>query len=146
MRVPFTFSALRPRPSLPLGLLVLATSLMFPAWLAAHTKLNRSVPGQGAVVTQPPVEVRCWFSEPIEVRFSTITVVRTRGDSATGRLQPLERVDQGWQPGPNVTKEVAVTLPANLVPGVYLVQWAVLAVDGHRISGTFTWTYKPAAP
>ena len=141
-----TSSALRPRPSLRLGLLVLATSLVFPAWLDAHTKLSRSVPGQGVVVTQPPAEVRCWFSEPIEVRFSTMTVVRTRGDSATGRLQPLERVDQGWQPGPNVTKEVAVTLPANLVPGVYLVQWAVLAVDGHRISGTFTWTYKPAAP
>jgi methionine-rich copper-binding protein CopC len=125
---------------------MLAASLVFPAWLSAHTKLSRSVPGSGAVVTQPPPEVRCWFSEPVEVRFSAITVVRAKGDPATGRLQPLERVDQGWQPGPNVTKEVAVTLPANLVPGVYLVQWAVLAVDGHRISGTFTWTYTPAAP
>ena len=144
--MPSTSSAPSLRRSLFWGLLVLTTSLMFPAWLGAHTKLSRSVPGQGAVVTQPPPEVRCWFSEPVEVRFSTVTVVRTTGDPATGHLQPLERVDQGWQPGPNVTKEVAVTLPANLAPGVYLVQWAVLAVDGHRISGTFTWTYKPAAP
>jgi methionine-rich copper-binding protein CopC len=46
----------------------------FPAVIAAHTALVWTAPAAGAVVAQPPHEVRFWFNEPIERNFSRIEV------------------------------------------------------------------------
>ncbi len=126
------------------GLFVWLLVCSMPTLLFAHARLTRSLPMSNAVLAQPPAEVRCWFSEPIEVRFSTITVSRATRDPVTGTLQPHDRVDQGWQEGPKIVREAAVILPPSLVPGLYLVQWTIFAVDGHKTSGTFSWTYNPA--
>ena len=123
-----------------LGLLALC-----PEFLAAHTALVRTIPAAGAVVAQPPHEVRFWFNEPIERQFSRIEVFRTVLDPGTGAVQPGERIDQGWLPGPRATREVGVRLPEALEPGRYIVQWLVLAIDTHRTQGSFTFTYHPSS-
>jgi copper resistance protein C len=125
---------------MPLGLL-----MMFPGFLAAHTALVRTMPAARAVMSQPPREVRFWFNEPIERSFSRIEVFRAILAPGTGAVQPGERIDQGWLPGPRATREVGVRLPETLAPGDYIVQWRVLAIDTHRTQGSFIFTYDPAA-
>ena len=117
----------------------------FPAVIAAHTALVRTTPAAGAVVVQPPHEVRFWFNEPIERNFSRIEVFQVAPDPATGALKPGPRIDQGWLPGPRAVREVGVRLPEPLAPGRYLVQWVVLAIDAHRTQGSFTFTYDPSS-
>ncbi len=128
------------------GWLVLLGLLMtFPARSAAHTALVRTTPAAGTVVAQPPREVRFWFNEPIERQFSRIEVFRVALDPATGAVQPGQRIDQGWLPGPRTTREVGVRLPETLAPGRYVVQWVVLAIDAHRTQGSFIFTYDPSS-
>jgi methionine-rich copper-binding protein CopC len=126
-------------------LILLGLLLIYPGFLAAHTALVRTMPADGAVVAQPPREVRFWFNEPIERYFSRIEVFRAVLDSGTGAVQPGERIDQGWLPGPRAAREVGVRLPETLAPGRYVVQWMVLAIDAHRTQGSFMFTYDPAS-
>jgi methionine-rich copper-binding protein CopC len=126
-------------------LLLLGLLLMYPGFLAAHTALVRTMPADGAVVAQPPREVRFWFNEPIERYFSRIEVFRAVLAPGTGAVQPGERIDQGWLPGPRATREVGVRLPETLAPGRYIVQWMVLAIDAHRTQGSFMFTYDPSS-
>src|SRR5262249_59203737 len=97
-------------------------------------------PAAGAVVTQPPRAVQFWFTEPIERALSRIEVFRVAGD-----VTPEQRIDQGWLPGPRAAREVGVRLPEALPAGRYLVQWVIVAIDAHRLQGTFTFTYAPSA-
>ena len=124
--------------------MLLGPLILCPGFLAAHTALVRTTPAAGAVVAQPPSEVRFWFNEPIERQFSRIEVFRTVLDPGTGAVQPGERIDQGWLPGPRATREVGVRLPEALEPGRYIVQWLVLAIDTHRTQGSFMFTYQPS--
>jgi copper resistance protein C len=126
-------------------LILLGLLMMYPGFLPAHTALVRTVPADGAVVAQPPHEVRFWFNEPIERYVSRIAVFRAVLDPGTGAVRPGERIDQGWLPGPRATREVGVRLPETLAPGRYLVQWMVLAIDAHRTQGSFMFTYDPSA-
>jgi len=126
-------------------LVLLSLLTLCPGFLAAHTALVRTTPAAGAVVAQSPREVRFWFNEPIERQFSRIEVFRTVLDPGTGAVQPGERIDQGWLPGPRATREVSVRLPEALEPGRYIVQWLVLAIDTHRTQGSFMFTYQPSS-
>jgi methionine-rich copper-binding protein CopC len=126
-------------------LILLGLLMMYPGFLAAHTALVRTMPAAEAVVSQPPREIRFWFNEPVERHFSRIEVFRAVLDPGTGAVQPGERIDQGWLPGPRAAREVGVRLPETLAPGDYIVQWMVLAIDTHRTQGSFMFTYAPSA-
>jgi len=126
-------------------LILLGLLMMYPEFLAAHTALVRTRPVDGAVVAQPPREVRFWFNEPIERSFSRIEVFQVVLAPGTGAVQPGERIDQGWLPGPRAAREVGVRLPETLAPGRYIVQWVVLAIDAHRTQGSFMFTYDPSS-
>ena len=126
-------------------LILLGLLMMYPGLLAAHTALVRTRPVDGAVVAQPPREVRFWFNEPIERSFSRIEVFRAVLAPGTGAVQPGERIDQGWLPGPRAAREVGVRLPEALAPGRYIVRWIVLAIDTHRTQGSFMFTYDPSS-
>lgn len=123
--------------------LVMMSLLLCPASLMAHGTLVRAVPEVNTTVVERPREVRLWFNESIEHRFSRITVHQAKRDPATGKLQPQQRVDEGLVDGPRVTRELAVKLPTTLSPGLYLIQWQVLSIDSHRTTGKFTLTYDP---
>ena len=124
-------------------LLVTSLILFFPALLLAHAALLRAAPAADTQVANLPSEIRLWFSESVEHRFSGITVHRATRDAATGDFQLQDRVDAGLVEGPRVTRELAVKLPQTLAPGLYLVQWQVLSIDSHRVTGKFTLTYAP---
>jgi len=125
--------------------ILLSLLMLSPGFLTAHTALVRTKPAAGTVVAQIPREIRFWFNEPIERHFSRIEVFRAVMAPGTEAVQPGERIDQGWLPGPRTAREVGVRLPETLAPGRYIVQWMVLAIDTHRTQGSFMFTYDPAS-
>jgi copper resistance protein C len=93
----------------------------------AHAMLERASPPVGASVTGSPGEVRLWFSEAIERRFS--------GAEVTG---PSGRVGGRALVSGN---QLVIGLP-HLAPGSYRVNWHVVSVDTHKTEGSFTFEVR----
>ena len=91
----------------------------------AHAMLERAEPRVGNKVASPPREVTLWFTQKLEVAFSTITVTNAKG----------ERVDTGK------TRVSGNQMSIGLRPGgagTYRVNWHVLSTDTHRTDGSFS--------
>jgi methionine-rich copper-binding protein CopC len=98
---------------------------------AAHAFPDHSEPRVGHTVP-PPTSVKIWFDGALEPVFSTLRVEdkdKRRVDSGDARVDPAD----------NTVLEVSVPpLPA----GKYRVFWSVVARDGHRTEGSFTFEVK----
>ena len=100
----------------------------------AHAFPERSEPRVGATVRTAPSRVQIWFDGDLEPAFSRLTVTDGRG----------ARIDRGdSQVDPQNRRVLRVNLPP-IPPGTYKVSWGVLAVDGHRTEGDYTFTLKLA--
>jgi methionine-rich copper-binding protein CopC len=100
---------------------------------AAHAFPERAEPRVGGVVRTAPSDIRIWFDGDLEPAFSRVTVASAGG-------QRVDRGDAGVDPANRRLLRVGL---APLSPGVYKVTWSVLAVDGHRTEGDYTFTFKP---
>lgn len=123
--------ALRLRTLLPLGLFAAFILLLTARPAAAHANLLISVPTANAVLRLPPSEIRLWFSEPLEVRFSAITVLDATGAALPGLTSQVDDGDahQLW------------LKPGLLLDGLYTVSWRVVSsADGHSTQGSFSFT------
>jgi methionine-rich copper-binding protein CopC len=110
--------------------LVFLCSLPGVSW--AHAFPDHSDPKVGAAVTASPAQVRIWFDSDLEPAFSTIMVHNASNETVDKRDG---RVD------PSKPTLLQVSLP-KLPPGIYRVMWNVVARDGHRTLGDFTFTIK----
>lgn len=97
----------------------------------AHASLDRASPPAGSTVATAPREVRMWFTEALETRFSAAQL-----RSSTGAVIATGGVD------PNNPKEVVIMVPM-LAPGSYKVHWKAVSSDAHRIEGDFDFELKP---
>jgi methionine-rich copper-binding protein CopC/uncharacterized membrane protein len=115
--------------ALPLALVL---TLLLPAPVRAHAILLRSEPAKDAVLSVPPQQVRMWFSEALNPAISTAVVVNSTN----------QRVDsQSVLVLPNDSREMDLTLPQSMSPGVYVVVWRTASADdGHILSGSFLFT------
>lgn len=97
-----------------------------PMTVRAHAFLVQTAPQAGERLAARPAAVTLQFSEPVVAGSEEITVRRAGGPPvSTGRV---ERLGSGTQ------------LRASLPPvdeGIYVVNWRVLAVDGHLAAGEF---------
>jgi len=113
--------------------------LITPALLLAHARLLRSSPSALARLATPPSELRLWFSERPELRFSFLSLV----DSA-GTTIPLGAVVTGD------SMSLVAPIEKALSAGRYSVAWRTAAADGHSTSGRFLFTVaiasEPALP
>lgn len=97
----------------------------------AHVFLDHSEPRVGASLAAPP-GVRIWFSGALEPAFSTLRVQDAAG----------KRVDNGdARVNPSDGTLLEISVPP-LPPGTYRVIWSVVAKDGHKAEGDFTFTVK----
>ncbi|HTP65825.1 MAG TPA: copper resistance CopC family protein [Geobacteraceae bacterium] len=112
--------------------LILALSLLARGSACGHAFPDHAEPRVGATLTVSPGLVRIWFDGDLEPLFSTLTV-----RDASGRTVDMKdsRVDL------SDATLLEVSLP-RLMPGVYRVLWSVVARDGHRTSGDYTFTVK----
>ena len=109
------------------GLIAAAFIMSVVQQAGAHAFLRRAVPAANSVVAPPPGELRLVFGSKLESGFAKIEV------SVNGRkLAGLQAAVLG-QDGETVT----LALPAGAA-GSYLVHWSVVAHDGHRTGGSYT--------
>lgn len=121
----------------PVLFVLLAVLLMVPALAAAHANLVRSEPAAGAATPVAPVEVRIWFSEATEARYSEIRVY-----DASGQRYDTDDTHQA----PSDPLALIASL-RGLPEGMYTVAWrANSAVDGHTTSGSFTFGVGNSPP
>jgi copper transport protein len=122
----------KPGPAwLIVSLLVLATLILLPGVAYSHAGFERSNPSPNASLPsgKPPSQVTIWFTERVELRFSEIQVLDSRGT----RLDADDLRNLSGDP-----KALAVSLNNNLPDGIYTVQYRnVSAEDGHTTRGSF---------
>jgi len=114
------------------NILVAIIILLYAGWtvipVSAHALLLRSNPAANAVLDQPPIQVELFFSETLESKLSSITVIDSNGvtvDVGDSRVDPSDPT------------RVTVSLHT-LTNGVYTVSWKALStVDGHLTVGSF---------
>jgi copper resistance protein C len=103
-----------------------------PGALWAHAFPDHSDPKVGSTVAGSPASVRIWFDGDLEPAFSTLMVHTMSGmmvDKGNGHVDPED---------PTLLEVSVPPLPA----GTYLVMWNVVARDGHRTMGQYTFTVK----
>lgn len=114
-----------------LGLLLLA-----PAPAAAHVALQSSTPAKGSTVEGPVRELRLRFSQPVEPRYLTATVLGAAGEQIAG---PAEVVPM------SNGRELALSV-GELGAGGYVVRWRAVSKDGHVVTGRFAFTATAPSP
>lgn len=112
-------------------MLVAAAALVIPATAFAwHNHLTKSTPAADATVTEAPKEIRLWFAETVEPKFSSISLLTADSTKleigkARGTDDPLSIVADPAKP---------------LSPGNYMVVWRTAGDDGHAVRGRFSFT------
>lgn len=109
----------------------LVAVLLGASVVRGHASLERADPPPGAVLETAPRELRLWFSEAIEPRFSSVQVLdRARRPLPVGALRVANAEGTA----------IVVALP-ELSVGTYTVAWRVLSrVDGHVTQGLYPLT------
>jgi copper resistance protein C len=97
----------------------------------AHAFLDHASPLVGSTVTSAPNEVRMWFTQQLEPRFSGAQL-----RSSAGKVLGTGVVDTADP------KQMVIPVHG-LAPGRYKVIWKVLSVDTHRTEGSFSFEVKP---
>ena len=112
-------------------ILILTGLVLGPQAVQAHAFLDHASPRVGNTVDRSPAEVRLWFTQKLEPRFSGIEITSADGARiVAGGVVDRQRPD-----------EMSLRLPP-LKPGRYLVKWHVLSVDAHKTEGDFSFEVK----
>lgn len=115
-------------------LCAIGLTLLLPELASAHAILLTSNPAKDAVLRTAPTQVQMWFSEDLNPALSTAQVINAE----------RQRVDKS-DPHVNAgnSKEMDISLQANLPPDVYIVVWRTdSADDGHVLLGSFIFTVE----
>jgi len=115
----------------PALLLVLLLALAAPPAASPHAIVLESSPAHDAVLSRAPQQVTLRFNSRIEKRFTRVTLAQA--DQAPA---PVALLEDGVQATPD-----RLTIPLRpLGPGVYVLRYRVLAVDGHITEGALRFT------
>ena len=120
------------RTTLIIALCSLALAAASPRWTWAHAFPDHAEPRVGAAITISPTLVRIWFDGVLEPLFSTLQVLNTSGQQVDRGDGHVDESDQTL---------LEVSLPS-LAPGTYRAFWSVVARDGHRTQGDYTFTLR----
>lgn len=96
----------------------------------AHARLVSATPASGAAVTAPQ-SISLTFSERFAAPFSTLEVVNGQGRAIALRQSVSED-----------GKTLRGALERPLTAGSYTVRWAIAAADGHRMTGSYSFTVR----
>ncbi len=95
----------------------------------AHSRVDTTVPENGALIAQAPTEVSLNFAD--DIRLTQVEV--THAD------HPSVQLDLGDQK----SFDRSFTLPLeSMGAGAYRIEWRGLGIDGHVMQGEFMFTVK----
>ncbi len=100
-----------------------------------HLRLVRTTPAADTTVTESPDEIRLFFSEPPQMRGTTVRLTGA-GDALVATTDAAPDEDDA--------RQVFIRPEAALPSGQYTVHWRVIAQDGHTQRGTFNFTVGAA--
>lgn len=100
----------------------------------AHAHLSSSEPADGSSLTASPTRIALQFSEGLEPAFSHMIVSGPSGN-------PISLGDE-IVGGPG-DMELSSAPATPLQTGRYVIKWDVLSKDGHKTTGTTSFTVKP---
>lgn len=95
---------------------------------SAHAALQASSPADGATITAVPPEIMLRFNEPIGADFARVTVKKGGASAHQGSVE----VD-----GNTVYRPINPSMSQ----GDWTVSYSVVSEDGHRVSGSVSFTY-----
>jgi copper resistance protein C len=107
---------------LKVGLPTLLAVLLSPVLARAHAILEDSTPHAGAKVKAGKLELRLRYNSRIDQARSRLTLIGPDNRRDTIPIVPIGEPD-------------ILSARLDLLPGVYVVRWQVLAVDGHITRG-----------
>ena len=113
--------------------LAVLLSLLFASPAAAHAELLNTTPANGTQLTRPPAEIQMTFTESVNLLHNGIRLVDGLGADVPTPDPTVEGGTVTWQ------------MPADLSDGAYVVTFRVVSVDGHPISGAFSFGVGTAA-
>ncbi|WP_061965214.1 copper resistance CopC family protein [Demequina aurantiaca] len=99
---------------------------------SAHTSLISETPADGDVLTEL-TDVELEFSEELLDIGNSVTLTDAEGTTLDLAIDLT------------VPRVLTAPLPADLTAGDYVVDWRVVANDGHPLEDTIAFTYAPAA-
>lgn len=101
-----------------------------PAFAHAHLKSAAPAPDSSVAA---PTEIDLTFSESVNLKFTGIAVSGPKKEAVqTGEAMLMD-----------ADTTLMVPIEGTLAAGVYTVTWHALSSDGHKTSGSFTFTVKP---
>ncbi len=110
-------------------LLTFSASLIFLISLSlstaeAHSTLERTVPGSGITLDKPPANIEIWFEDPVVIHSESVKVFDEKGKEVQ-RGKPFSDAED--------PRHIVLFLQENLPPGIYTVQYNLIALDGYVI-------------
>jgi methionine-rich copper-binding protein CopC len=113
----------------------LAVLLSFntPTAAVAHDQLLSASPAADLVTSTPTTELRLQFSEEFELALTSVAVSGPGGAVIATGLLAADPID---------TTVLVVPLAAPLPSGDYVVDWRVVAKDGHGTNGTYQFSSR----
>jgi copper transport protein len=122
------------RSRIVVALAVAAAGLVVPSVASAHAYLVKTVPAASVVLNVPPPNIQLTYDEAVEPRFAIISVTNAAGHQETAG--PVNRSVSN-------PDTLVVPLRPHLPEGWYLIYWRAISVDGHPVSGAFTYAVGP---
>jgi methionine-rich copper-binding protein CopC len=113
-------------------ILAAVAALALSVWVQAHTKLEKSVPADGATVTSAPAAIELYFNETLDMKVSKVEVT---GPSGKVELGPAHSM---------AAKDIMAAVKGTLGNGKYTVAWQAAGDDGHLQKGQFSFTVQKA--
>ncbi|ECG0109852.1 copper homeostasis periplasmic binding protein CopC [Salmonella enterica] len=111
----------------------LLTSSFFSTPALAHAHLKSAEPAAESTVESAPGQLTLHFTEALEPTFSTADVRDSQGKTVKTEKAVVDDTD----------KNVLIIPLGDVLPsGKYTVDWHVVAVDGHKTQGDYTFTVK----
>jgi methionine-rich copper-binding protein CopC len=101
--------------------------------LAAHMKVEKTEPANGATLATPPPHVQLWLTQKPDMK---VTKVDLAGPSGKVTLGPPHTMSD---------KTLMAAVTGKMADGKYTVNWQTAGDDGHVQKGSFTFTVKHAA-
>jgi len=94
-----------------------------------HLELRRTQPPADSVVSQPPVELRLFFSEAPRMDGTRVQLADEEGELVFATPAEADEED---------ASQVFIRFEAPLPDGEYTAHWRTIARDGHAQNGSFS--------
>ena len=124
------------------GKLFLVVCVLLAGEASSHARLAESHPAEGGALNLENATISLNFTEAVQPRFSDFAL-HFLGENAKAEATRDNRLPRQTPSVDPSRSLIEVSLPPAAAPGWYLLDWEVLAEDGHTTSGKLRFQLRP---